>query len=213
MFILNFVKPVVGVVLFNNRIKDKNRSADSLFTKTDEAFALLMLENNWDRWIDIFKLNNNRIPPIKRKRDGEEKVSISNIRPKYTDGGISYSDESSASQTKGRGWSEKGIRRFNEIIDMVKKSRKDHPNFLKDFVTKERQKLNQNKYQNKKGIEHRKHVVIPAHDKFCEDVEACSNDENQDPACDEDNAGNEEYDPNDDDENRSRSSSSNDGDH
>ena len=173
MFIKRFVKPVVGVATFNNRIKVTRRPANTLFTKTDEAFALLMLENNWDRWIDIFKLSDNRIPSVKRHRDGEEKVSISHIRPKYTDGGISYSDESASSSTKGRGWSEEGRAQFNVIVDMVNKSRRDHPNFPNDFVKKEREKINNDNQQKKKHLALIKNVVVPAHDKFCDDNEEC----------------------------------------
>ena len=178
VFIKHFVKPVVGVVEFNNWIKDMKRPPDALFTRTDEAFALLMLENNWERWIDIFKLSDNRIPPVKRHRDGGEKVSISQVKPLYTEGGISYSDNSSSSSnTKGRGWSEKGRIRFNQIMEMVDKSRKDHPNFLKDFVIGERERIKTNSNQNKKQIEVVKNHVLPKHDKFCDEFENCFNDD------------------------------------
>jgi hypothetical protein len=96
---------------------------------------LLLLENNYDRWIDVHKNKNNGSIAFdnitankdeKRKRKWESDVS-----PKYTEGGISYSD---SRRLTHRGWKEEGIRRFNTLCVMVKEDRSANPNVLIELI-------------------------------------------------------------------------------
>ena len=168
-FVQRFVKLIVGVSIFHNRIKDSRRSPDHLYTVTDEAFALLLLENSYDCWLDLFRKSGNRKPPTKRKRDSNDAaITISDVRPKYTEGGISYSYDTDSTSNRGRGWSEAGRICFNALVDLVIKSRSDHPNFLKNFVEKERQKM-QDRKQRKQRHNRLENVVLPKHDKFCDE--------------------------------------------
>ena len=119
--------------------------------------------------VRYFQKSGNRKPPAKRKRDRHEAVvSISDVRPKYTEGGISFTQDADSRSTKGRGWSEAGRVRFNELVDLVTKSREDHPNFLKNFVEKEQEKLVQKK-SFKSCSNKLANIVLPKNDQFCDD--------------------------------------------
>ena len=70
-------------------------------TVTDEAFALLLLENSWDRWID-FAINGQ---------------CATVTESKYTNGGIGKNSK------KYMGWNQKGLTRFNELRARLKLER------------------------------------------------------------------------------------------
>ena len=111
-----FIAPVVG------KRKFVNSNFKFLFSKyvtvSDEAFALLLFENNYDRWLDMANNNN---------------WSSSGVLPLYTTGGngnqTPKQGDSKPAKTNNsspcmyQGWSIHGIRRFNELFDLVKKER------------------------------------------------------------------------------------------
>jgi hypothetical protein len=89
-FFTRFIPAVVGPELFRQRIQDtqEDNEATLLCTVSDEAFALLLIENNRDRWTDIYDKHKG-IPP--QRRGDRTKQIDSDIAPKYTHGGIRYS--------------------------------------------------------------------------------------------------------------------------
>jgi hypothetical protein len=98
----SFMPGVVGVVKWR-------KNAPYTFVKRfvtigDEAFTLLVLDNYEDRWIQM--LNDG-------KTSGKYKA-------KYTNGGVARQDGSTRAD---KGWSNKGLNRFNELFNMVKKDR------------------------------------------------------------------------------------------
>ena len=88
-FFSRFVPAVVGPELFRQRLQDAtgDTSADTLCTVSDEAFALLLVENSYDRWTDIYKKTGG-IP--KQRRGDRSRQCDSDIAPQYTHGGIKY---------------------------------------------------------------------------------------------------------------------------
>ena len=108
---------------------------------SDEAFALLLIENSYDRWMDIFKTHGGNAG---RRAPGaySEKQWVSDVPPKYTHGGIIYKEaavrERAAKDVKG--WSNEGIRRYNALFHEVKKDRKEHPTFITNLLNSIRQK-------------------------------------------------------------------------
>ena len=96
------------------------------FSVSDEAFAMIVIENNFLRWVDEHrKLKNGVKPKSKRKKKGvdgngnEEETSeepITNIKPLYT-------EESGTKGGKG-GWSEIGMAAFNKMFQAVLEDRK-----------------------------------------------------------------------------------------
>ena len=101
----------------------------SLCSVSDEAFALLLLENSFDRWLD---LHLKRKGAANQRRGGKERGYQSEVRPLYTRGGIKY--EHGEGETSVKGWSDQGRKRFNALFDLVKKDRLDNPSFEMNWL-------------------------------------------------------------------------------
>lgn len=143
-----------------------------LFTVSDEAFTLLLLENYYDRWMDIFMKFGAEPPP---NRGSKKKVFQSKVKPKYTRGGNVYSGEAYEGDTgsgegglpsmnnagKGKGWTNAGITRFNVLFKEVKQDRINCPLFVKRFLNEKRESKEEVETSKPKK---RKEVVIPLDD-------------------------------------------------
>lgn len=105
-FIEYFVSAVVG------KKKYKENKCEMLLSqyasKSDEAFAILLFDNNIDVWLDMAKKGITK---------------NSDVKPKYTNGGSATGE--TASSRVYEGWSRIGLTKFNTIFDMVKKDRKE----------------------------------------------------------------------------------------
>lgn len=75
-------------------------------TVSDEAFALLCLENNYNTWMDMGVTGNKKTSKVPRK---------------YTNGGSSKGKNGTLQHNKG--WSDEGLCRFNELFGLVEKNR------------------------------------------------------------------------------------------
>ena len=73
---------------------------------SDEAFAILIFENNYETWCDMVKRNNTKLSPVIQK---------------YTNGGSSSGKNGSSRRYQG--WNSEGIKRFNDLFDLVKADR------------------------------------------------------------------------------------------
>ena len=62
-----FLIPSVGRKTFWKDIVTTAKNDQDVTTVSNEAFALLVLENNWDRWIDMFNKSRRQNPPVKGK--------------------------------------------------------------------------------------------------------------------------------------------------
>jgi len=87
----------------------RNESLQVVATVSDEAFMLLVLDNNWEEWTNQAEEEPDQDGGKKRKR-----VS----RAKYT---------GEAGTCHNKGWSGSGKNRFKELRLEVEKSREDHP--------------------------------------------------------------------------------------
>ena len=63
---------------------------DDLTSVSNEAFCLLLLDNNWDRWIDVYEKSKGDVLVARKNKKPE---SVSSIPPKYTIGGINWRNE------------------------------------------------------------------------------------------------------------------------
>jgi hypothetical protein len=125
VFFTRFIPAVVGPELFRRRLQANNDviSPDELCSISDEAFALLLLENSYDRWQDIYEQTGGI--PTQRRGDRTKQLD-SNIAPVYTHGGIRYAEK----QTQGKGWTNEGIARYNELFGKVSRDRMKRPKFM-----------------------------------------------------------------------------------
>ena len=131
-FYTRFMGCVTGISNFKDRLT-RARSEKDMSSVSDEAFALLLLENSHDRWLDIFKSAEGK---VHRRRNEGKRQWESEVRTKFTDGGIKYNEKG-----KGfKGWNNAGIERFNELFDIVKNDRRNHLAFIHQYLTLERKK-------------------------------------------------------------------------
>ena len=81
-------------------------SDDDITTISNEAFVLIVLENNWDQWLEIFRMNDGNL--VSSHGRGKRHTKC-NIQPKYTQvGGISSMQEEE-SVDMDNGWTNEGI--------------------------------------------------------------------------------------------------------
>jgi len=101
----------------------------SICTVSDEAFALLLLENSFDRWVDL----HIRHKGASGQRRGLQGRGLkSDVPPLYTRGGIKF--EQAEMQKMEKGWSAEGRLRFNVLWDQVVQDRADNPSFERDWL-------------------------------------------------------------------------------
>jgi hypothetical protein len=101
----------------------------SLCTISDEAFALLLLENSYDRWLDIFCNNKGA---VMQRRGVKQRAFQSDTPTLYTKGGIKYDKTDMRQSVKG--WSDEGIARFNVLFEQVKRDRETTPLFERRWL-------------------------------------------------------------------------------
>ena len=143
-------------------------------TRSNEAFALLVLENQWERWLDIYIKNEGKMVS---KRGRKRSVCESLIPPKYTRGGITFKkqkrneeeNEAKTNEEDGtktneevdakankldgmKGWTSEGILCFNELYDMVTKDRRKHKDFIKGWLEREKEDLFSTQNRKRKDV-------------------------------------------------------------
>lgn len=148
-----------------------------LFTKSDEAFTLLLLENYYDRWIDIYKRHGGEPPTSRGTR---KKKFQSQIQPRYTRGGNIYEEPDGSSNQdtdtlpkikRGKGWTNEGIERYNELFKQVGADRANNPLFIKRFLKAKKAEKDVVEDLTPKKV---KNIVIPI-DELGDDMDAFDN--------------------------------------
>ena len=139
VFFMHFIKCITRKSTFERKLSTA-KTYDDICTVSDEAFALLVLENSWDRWSDLYKQDFNSLLPMRGRRPKSQVVS--HIPTKYTKGGYRYSTLNHSAQSTRvkthKGWSIEGINRYNALYGQVMADRAAHPEFL-DRVLKSAQ--------------------------------------------------------------------------
>jgi len=120
---------------------------NDITTNSNEAFALLCLENQWDRWFDIFCINDGKIVSRRRQKRAH---SESKKKPKYTRGGITYIGLKKEDHDSEKGWSSEGIARDNQLYEFVAQDRKNNPQFFYQWSESEKGTLGEKKIRKKK---------------------------------------------------------------
>jgi hypothetical protein len=134
VFFEHFVPCAVGKTEWERCIGEAGTITESkdsfLSTVSDEAFALLLLENSYERWFDLYTSNDGN---VMQQRGVKQRRFESDVPTLYTRGGIKY-DKYLSKEGERKGWSDEGIIRFNELFKLVKKDRKDNSNFDVDWL-------------------------------------------------------------------------------
>ena len=134
VFFEHFVPCALKKTEWERRIAMAGKNPEStdnyLSTVSDEAFALLLLENSYDRWFDLFSKNEGL---VMQQRGVKQRRFQSDVPTVYTRGGIKY-DKYQSKEGEKKGWSDDGIIQFNELFEMVKQDRIAHSNFEADWL-------------------------------------------------------------------------------
>lgn len=119
-----FIPCVIGRKKFKMKLGEQLKKDADICTVSDEAFALLLLENQYDRWTDIYQQRKQRTVEFTVRSEKRTRRWESDVSPKYTNGGIKYKDKS---PTLYKGWKDDGIKRFNAICCKVAADRLNNP--------------------------------------------------------------------------------------
>lgn len=127
-FVLYYVSAVVGLRHFE---KQKLRSNYSEYaTVSDEAFAVLTIENNWNRWMSMAKTNHWKDSPVRTKWTVTRDTPVVSDSGKLKKQKLPPNEEridtdlpEGPQARRYRGWSAQGINRYNQLFDQIKKER------------------------------------------------------------------------------------------
>ena len=106
----NFLSTVKGKKRFRKQAKSLPLS--EILTPADEAFVILVIDHNYDRWVDGYK-------KWKEANFDKKKQDESKIKTKFTSGG---------STRAGEGWVSEAIVQFNKYYKYVVEERETDQN-------------------------------------------------------------------------------------
>ncbi len=122
LFCNTFLACVVGKNRWNMQIKH-GAKVDAVATVSDEAFALLLLENYWDFMEQVDKKEFYSLASSTRqKRDHRDNEAADQSKTKATGKWTS----SWRGSRRYCGWNSEGLLRFNELVAIVKQDRTDN---------------------------------------------------------------------------------------
>jgi hypothetical protein len=166
-FVQFFVSGVVGIRLFD---KQKCMARYSTYvTVSDEAFAVLTLENNSSRWASMAELDEWKDSHVSSKwTTSREK------RKTQTEGHNNNSDkenENKADKSEARsyrGWSAQGIARYNQLFQEIKWQRQTpefqvFETYLMNMFQEEEEEEGQNRNKQQK-IDNKKSLPVAQHE-------------------------------------------------
>ena len=104
-----FYKAIKGKVVYSGHTKVQLMS--EVVTPSDEAFVLLTIENNYDRWVNQYKIDH--------EHNGEDLKN--EVWGPYTRNGIG----NTGFTRRNSGWSTQGIERYNELCEDINKDREE----------------------------------------------------------------------------------------
>ena len=136
-FYSTFLPPIVGRSLMKKLVADRN-TVDHIATNTDEALALLGLENGLERWDDLFTRCGGDVRPYARGQEVPE-AHKSTVSTKYTV--PRKRKENTEKVGTDKHWSTEGIRRFNQLRRLIIEDRAAHPDFMPTWLAQERAAL------------------------------------------------------------------------
>ena len=118
-FVSFFVSGVVGVRKF-----DRNKchvKYNKYVTISDEAFTVLTLENNWERWSSMADADDWKESDVPSKWTTSKEKRKAKSKPACDEN--SSVDNDCPQAKRYRGWSAQGIARYNQLFEEVKKER------------------------------------------------------------------------------------------
>ena len=121
-----FMKCVIGAD--NWKSNCFRRTMSEFVTNSDESFLLLILENNYGRWMEEARRGANRKEDDDERNEGGEDTLPEAL---YTNSGNSKAEGKGCSR-RFQGWSMEGYRRFNRLHELVRNDRRGRASFEQD---------------------------------------------------------------------------------
>jgi hypothetical protein len=112
-FVEYYVSAVIGLRHFE-KYKCTKKYRDYV-TISDEAFAILTIENNWDRWMDMAENNIWKTSAVPTKWTVTRDKTASAGRS----GNLTQGRDALPQARRYRGWSAQGILRYNQLFDEI----------------------------------------------------------------------------------------------
>jgi hypothetical protein len=137
VFYSTFVPAIVGRHLMKKLVADKH-TFEELATISDEALALLGLENGVERWDDIFTKCKGDVRPWPKGQKVPEDMK-SSVPTKYTVS--SNPDATVDKEGNDKRWSKEGIIRFNQLRQLIIKDRAANHDFVPKWLAQEREAM------------------------------------------------------------------------
>jgi hypothetical protein len=130
-------------------VKGGYNTFSQIVTSTDEAHGLLVIENNWN----LLKFGDGLEGEAQKRCEEmewitkEEHAKYGITKPRYTrtDGGRPRNGRQGKT-----GWSQDGMDRFNELVDLVRKGRAIRGNAFNAKITKKCREMADEKSRNRK---------------------------------------------------------------
>jgi hypothetical protein len=124
-FYTYMVKAIVGKRTFKNHLESMAEGTE-IMTVSDEALALIGVENGRQVWDDKFERLDGKIRQIRKDKIYPPEWKT-DILPQFAR--ASKDDPSVERNTENKCWNEAGIIRFNKLRQLVQKDRTDNPEF------------------------------------------------------------------------------------
>lgn len=139
----NLLPGVVGKVTWKHKVT--RELVRDIATPSDEAFVYLLLENNWKVWKEAAKREEKKaraddaVSELDEEDESSQEESVKSIASEYTD--------ANPKGGKNSGWSENGMKRYNELCIMVKADRASNGDCDKAYLehAKKTKKCNKRK--------------------------------------------------------------------
>ena len=131
------------------RTKEK---ISEIATASDEAFALLVLENIWDEWIKVpieeWENSKNKRQEDDEEDDEEEAVGVEKASQDLQEGARRKGRCRAGKYTKGyiaagkyMGWTNEGMEKYNDLLKQVKADRAKDSEFEEKYLERNRRKF------------------------------------------------------------------------
>ena len=160
VFYERFARCIVGKRIFSRRI-DKETEGEELCSPSDEALALIALENGEENWVDLFIKSKGQIRPVSRNEARPPEWSSEKPK-KWT---TRRDENGNIIDTSDRQWGADAIERFNDIRQWVILDRKKHPEFVMNWVRDYKTRRDQEKNATAKKLRRASKVrMVEAHD-------------------------------------------------
>lgn len=185
-FCQHFLKCVVGIQNFNRQLKQQY-PLSKIATPSDEALALLLLENSEYRWKREFELKQQHHPQVgssSANANNTINVAEETVLPsKYTNNG--YNKHQRGYTRRYKGWTREGIERFNTILALVRQDRHDHGDLFDKSFTEEMFRQHSQEGEDGVMVEHATNWTKASNDLFDDDDGEEEMDENDSDGADE----------------------------